>query len=201
MRQDEQTYLEQINKYYNRKLKSYELIQIGITPEVFVKYGAERLPLVMQQSTLTKCIRKQTGSRSAHNLPRSVIETLQKQLENPIFLIQDKERQSMVIISDAKDRDNNNILIAVKLGETQNAIKVNSIKSIYGKTNIKEYFFKHFEKQQLHIIDNKKAEILSRVIGLQLPEASINLSYSKNLSYENENVNDKNSLIDSDGKL
>lgn len=201
MRQDEQTYLEQINKYYNRKLKSYELIQIGITPEVFVKYGAERLPLVMQQSTLTKCIRKQTGSRSAHNLPRSVIETLQKQLENPIFLIQDKERQSMVIISDAKDRDNNNILIAVKLGETQNAIKVNSIKSIYGKTNIKEYFFKHFEKQQLHIVDNKKAEILSRVIGLQLPEASINLSYSKNLSYENENVNDKNSLIDSDGKL
>lgn len=193
---DKQSYLEQIDKYYKHRLKSFELIYVGTTPDILVAYGAARLPLIIQQSILTKCIRKQTGSRSAHELSRDIIERLPEQIEKPIFLIQDKERGSIAIIADSCDKNRNNILVAIKLNESKEAIKVNAIKSIYGKTNLKEYLQKHIELQQLHVIDNKKAEILSRVIGLQLPQALIASSYNKNLSFQKGNVNGKVSLLD-----
>lgn len=182
-------YLDQIDKYYSRKLSSHTLINLGITPEILVKFGAPILPLVMQQSTLTKCIRKSTGSRSAHNLPRSVIEALPEQINNPIFLIQDKERNSIALISDVKDQNNNNILIAIRLNEVRKELYVNEIKSIYGKTALKEYLHKHIELNQLHVIDNKKAGILSRVLGLQLPTTLITSNFYKNISLAPSKVN------------
>lgn len=129
-------------------------------------------------------------------MPRDIIEKLPEQIEKPIFLIQDKERGSIAIIADSCDKNGNNILVAIKLNESKEAIKVNAIKSIYGKTNLKEYLQKHIELQQLHIIDNKKAEILSRVIGFQLPQALIASSYNKKISLQKGNVNNKISVLD-----
>lgn len=191
---DNRSYLEQIEKYYNHTLKSFDLIYMGKTPEVLISFGASNIPLVMQQSTLTKCVRKRTGSRSAHELSRSIIETLPEQIANPIFLIEDKERGSLVTISDAKDKAENNILVAIKLAETKNAMNVNLIKSVYGKTNLKEYLIKHDKAGNLHIIDNQKAEKISRVIGLQLSKASILFGYEKKISYSGVNVNTKFSV-------
>ena len=57
------------------------LIELEKTPELLQKYGAPALPLVMQQSTLTKCVRKATASRSAHDLPRKVIKALPEQIK------------------------------------------------------------------------------------------------------------------------
>lgn len=188
----DKAYLEQITKYYKRKLGSHEIINLGTTPELLQEFGAPKLPLVMQQSTLTKCTRKNTGSRSAHNLPRSVVETLPEQIKNPIFLIRDKERNSIALISGTKDRNNNNILIAIRLNERRKEIQVNEIKSIYGKTSLKEYLNKHIELQQLNVIDNKKAEILSRVLGLQLPTTLITSNFDKNIASEQTKVNIKN---------
>lgn len=191
---DKKSYIKQIEQYYNRNISSHELIELGMTPDILLKYGAAKLPLVMQQSTLTKCIRKQTGSRSAHNLPRSIIESLPEQIENPIYLIQDKERDSIAIISDAIDKDNNKILIAIKLKETRKEIQVNEIKSVYGKTNLREYLIKNADKNQVNIINKKKAEKLSRVLGLQLPTTLIASSYNKNVSLKEDKVNDQNSI-------
>ena len=59
------------------------------------------------------------------------------------------------------------------------------------KRKLKEYLQKHMEENQLNVIDSKKAEMLSRVIGFQLPQALITSSYNKNISYQNEKVNRK----------
>lgn len=192
---DKQAYLEQIDKYYRHSLSRFDVIQLGMTPEILVSYGAQKLPIIMQQSVLTKCIRKKTGSRSAHEISRNIIECLPEQIEQPIFLVQDKERESLAIISDVKDKDGNNILIAIKLDENANSVKVNSVKSIYGKTNLREYVQKEIALNQLHIIDNKKAEKLSRLVGFQLPQALITFDYDKNVSPSNEKVNHKNSVL------
>lgn len=189
MNNTKDTYLEQINKYYNRKLSSHSLITFGMTPELLKKFGAPDLPLVMQQSTLTKCIRKPTGSRSAHELSRNIIETLPEQINNPIFLVQDKERNSIALISDAKDKAGHSILIAIRMNENQKKMQVNEIKSIYGKTSLMEYLYRHMELKQLNVIDNEKAGMLSRVLGLQLPMALTASSYNKNIASENKKVN------------
>lgn len=189
MKSPRNTYLSQINDYYNRRLSSYALIELGATPKYLINYGIPELPLVMKQSTLTKCVRKPTGSRSAHELSRDIIETLPKQIDNPIFLIREKDRNSIALISDVEDKRGNKILTAILLDTKLHANRVNEIKSVYGRTNLKEFLQKHMDKKQLHIIDNKRAEMLSRVIGLQLPKALINSSYKKRIPSENKKVN------------
>ncbi|MDE7249105.1 MAG: hypothetical protein K2N82_04305, partial [Lachnospiraceae bacterium] len=92
-------------------------------------------------------------------------------------------------ISGAKDKAGDKILTAILLNTELNATRVNEVKSVYGKTNLKEFLQKHVNKKQLHIIDYKKAEILSRVIGLQLPKALINFSYNQNIPSGNGKVN------------
>lgn len=114
-----------------------------------------------------------------------------EQIGKPIFLIQDRSRESISIISDAEDKKGNKILIAVRLDTMQNKNRVNEIRSVYGKTSLKEYLQKHIEVNELNVIDSKKAEMLSRVIGFQLPQALITSSYNKNTSYQNEKVNRK----------
>ena len=100
MKSPRNTYLSQINDYYNRRLSSYTLIELGATPKYLINYGVPELPLV-----------------------------------------------------------------------------------------IKQILQKHMDKKQLHIIDNKRAEMLSRVIGLQLPKALINSSYKKRIPSENKKIN------------
>lgn len=173
---DRQKYLEQIDAYYSRRLSSHAIIELGMTPKILQEFGAPDLPLVMQQSTVTKCVRKSTGSRSAHELSRDIIEKLPEQINSPIFLIKDEERNSIALISDTKNIHDNNILIAIRLNEKRQNIQVNEIKSVYGKTRLKEYLVKNIESKQLHAIDNKKAEKLSRVLGLQLPTTLITSS-------------------------
>ena len=87
------------------------------------------------------------------------------------------------------DKKNCNILIAIRLNERRMEIQVNEVKSIYGKTSLKEYLEKHIAEDRLNVIDSKKAEILSRVIGLQLPKALINSSYDKRIAPQSRKVN------------
>lgn len=84
----------------------------------------------------------------------------------------------------------------IRLNEDENSMKVNSIKSIYGKVSLKEYLQKNAEAGQLHIVDDKKAERLSRLVGFQLPQALTAPSYNKNLASGRENVNNKNAVLD-----
>lgn len=191
----DKTYLEQIDKYYKKKLKSHDLVRLGKTPELLIQFGAPELPVVMRQNTITKCIRKPKGSRSAHDLPRSIIESLPEQIKNPIFLIQDKNRNTISLISSMTDKKNNHILIAIFLNAKHKEIQVNEVKSIYGKTSLKEYLQKHIEENQLNIIDTKKAELLSRVIGLQLPQALIASSYDKRIAPQGRKVNKERTQI------
>lgn len=188
---DKEKYTRQIDAYYKKRLRSYEMIELGETPEVLVQRGVPKLPLVMKQSTLTKCVRKNTGSRSAHDLPRSVIEAVPEQICNPIFLIQDKESHSIALISDMEDKDRNKILIAIRLRELKDGVEVNEIKSIYGKTKLFEYLNRHMEKGQLEVINTKKAESLSRVIGLHLPKALITSNHDYNVPRQEPKVNCK----------
>lgn len=190
MRKD--TYSAQIEAYYSRTLPSYKLIRLGDTPEILKECGAPDLPIVMQQSTLTKCIRQVTGSRSAHNLPRNVIETLPDQIENPIFLIRDTRRNSFALIADAVDREGRQILIALRLGNRQNSVNVNEIKSVYGRNSLREYLQRCAQENSLVVTDMKKAEELSRVIGLQLPKALTAFSYEHNLSHQQQSVKTQN---------
>ena len=189
---EKQKYLEQIDKFYKGKLKSFQIIELGNTPDIIVNIGAKKLPLVMKQSNLRKCIREPRGSRSAHQIDREFIENLPAQIENPVLLTKDKNRNSIVLISDYKDKNGFYTLIAVQREQIVNGKLVNEIKSIYGKEHLKEYLLKPEIRNGLKIIDNKIAKELFRVIGLQLPKALTTLDYKTTIHKETAHVKPEN---------
>ena len=79
--------------------------------------GAKELPLVLKQSNLRKCIREPSGSRSAHQLSREIIEKVPELVEKPIIVVEEKQRNSLALLCDYKNSAGQNLLIAVKLSE------------------------------------------------------------------------------------
>lgn len=184
-------YLEQVDAYYNKKLKSNVIITVSDTPEYLQKLGLNDIPIIMKQKTLQKCIRKPHGSISAHELDRKMIESLPKQIRNPILVIEEKERNSFALISDYKDKAGNNMLVALEMNVTYNNISVNEVKSFYGRNNLDIYIKKHVPSE-IHVIDNKKARQLASLLRLQLPTPSQVSDYMDKLPQQKENVNIKN---------
>ena len=181
-------YLNQIERFYRGKMKSFEILKIGETPGLLTDMGAKKLPLIMKQSTLRKCIREPKGSRSAHQIERGFIEKLPEHVQRPILVVNDIHRNSFILISDYKDKNGFCTLVAILKEQNLNGKLVNEIKSIYGKEHLKTYLLKDEIQKGLKIIDNKKAKELFRVIGLQLPKALTNLDYIHSLSDSSGNV-------------
>ncbi len=184
----DKAYLEQINKFYNRRLRSYQIIEIGDTPEFLQNLGAKALPIVIKQSTLAKCIREPHGSRSAHSLDRKMIEALPDQIRNPIIAVEEKQRNSFALISDYKDKMGNHMLVALKMNATVQNMVVNEVASFYGRQNLEIYLNKH-DPSEIHIIDNNKAKQLASLLGLQLPTTLQALDYTDNLAQLQDKVN------------
>lgn len=188
-----------IDKYYSGKLKSYQTVKIGNTPEYLQKLGAKPIPIVIKQSTLSKCIREPRGSRSAHGLERKMIESLPDQIRKPILVVEEKQRNSFALISDYKDKDGNNMLVAIKMNVAVQNITVNEVTSFYGRGNLETYIVKH-HASEIHIIDNKKAKELASLLRLQLPTTLQALDYNHKISQEKSNVNPEEYVVGSESK-
>lgn len=181
-------YLKQIDKFYSGKLKSYQIIEVGDTPVFLINLGAKPLPVIIKQSTLAKCIREPHGSRSAHGLNREMIEVLPDQIRNTIIAVEEKQRNSFALISDYRDKNGNNMLVALKMGATIQNMIVNEVVSFYGRQNLEIYLNKH-NPSEIHIIDNKKAKQLASLLRLQLPTTLQVLDYADNLAQSDNKVN------------
>lgn len=186
-----ETYQEQIGKFYRNQLPSNREITVGNTPKMLQELGAKELPLVLKQSNLRKCIREPSGSRSAHQLSREIIEKVPELVEKPIIVVEEKQRNSLALLCDYKNSAGQNLLIAVKLSENLYGKKINEIKSIYGKEHLTEYLQK-FDEREIHIINKEKAKLLSPTIGLQLPKAPIKLDYKETISQKPNYVKSEN---------
>lgn len=188
MKSKDNDYLKQIEKFYNRKLKSNHIIQVTDTPKYLQDLGAKPLPITMKQRTIVKCIREPKGSRSAHGLDRKMIESLPEQIRNPVLVIEEKERNSFALISDYKNQNGLHMLIALKLNVNVKNMAANEVISFYGRNNLQYYISQH-KQSDIHIIDKNRAKQLASLLGLQLPTPSQELDYTNKLSQLSSRVN------------
>lgn len=186
-----QDYLERIDQFYRRSLPSNrEIIVLQYTPKYLIQLGAKQLPIVIKQSTLNKCIRHPKGSRSAHNLSRDIIEGIPGEVKNPIIIVKDEGRNTLVLICQGIDQDGNNLLIALQLNNILYGNEINEIKSIYGKKHLLEYLKKQ-NVMNIYIIDKEKVNTLSPSIGFQLPKPPTDIDYENNISLHSDSVKPK----------
>lgn len=187
--QQEKSYHEQIEKFYKKALKSYEVFQLGDTPDFLSDNVAQKLPVVMTQKTLNKCIRSPKGSRSAHQLGREIVERIPDILSKPALLVRGEDKNRIALISPETDFKGDPILIALKLTSRVQNKEVNEIASVYGRENCKMYLGL---QEDVTIVDIKRAKQLSRLLGLQLPTTWKVLDYKKNIPQKTAHVKQEN---------
>ncbi|MCM1539602.1 MAG: hypothetical protein NC254_14540 [bacterium] len=110
-----ESYLDQIEEYYQKRLPTNREIRLGNTPKVLLRLGAKDLPLIMRQSNLHKCIRDPKGSRSAHQIDRKIIEQLPQVIEKPVLVIDDPHKPGLLVLTDQTDFHGRGIVVSIHL--------------------------------------------------------------------------------------
>lgn len=182
-------YLEQIDKYYSGTIERTRPIIIGMTTNALTIAGAnQKLELSINIKTLNKCTGSPDNIYHGHLLDRRIIEQLPLQLENPVMIFKNTDKNSLIAITDLQDSSNHGVIIAVASDDTFERHTVNRITSIYGKDRLYNYVTAQIQQGNLIAVNNEKADIMFQSRGLQLPKEETYISYDDTIAYSLENV-------------
>lgn len=187
---DKDKYKKQIDRFYKGQFHRTEMINIGSTPDLLCNLGVKKLPLVMTQSNLRKCIREPHGSRSAHQIGREIVEQLPECIARPVLIVDNPDKKGILLLTDRLDVNNRAVVVAIHQAENKAGQQVNEVKSIYGRERLEDYLKR--EKENIIYQDKTKVRHLLRDVRKQYSQPPIRSDYSFTISYELRNVNDKN---------
>jgi hypothetical protein len=129
-------------------------LTLGRTSEALRLAGAPDLPLVMLVRTVLK------AARDKHVVPQAVLERLPDPLERPTAVFDSAtQRDALVALLDAKDRNGDPIIAAVHLAGDH--IVVNRVASVYGKFRSTAWLKEQVLAGRLRYIDREKSRGLS----------------------------------------
>lgn len=162
---DEEVFSTQIDEWLKGKMPKRGVFAIGKTPEVLKAIGAKDLTIVMNPSVLAKI----TGEK--HDVSIADIKNIPKLIADPVMIFKSATvNNAVVILTDATDKNGNEIIVAMHFDKKEKRIKVNRVASVYGKNNIKNFVNIQIENGNLKYIDKNKSLSWSHIIGLQLPK-------------------------------
>lgn len=167
-------------------------ITIGKTPYSLVIAGADKdKPLIINPDTIIKAMGSPDEVYHGHELTKDIIEQLPEQLRNPTLILKGSHDGSLVVITELKDKYEQNILIATELNSKSGRQEVNRITSAYGKRNISNYINAQLEQNNLIACNTEKANEMFQSLGLQLPPEETFISFDNSIAYSTENVKKK----------
>ncbi len=188
--QEDDVFSSNIDKYYNQTLQGNVPIKVGVTSNALSISGAnEGLDVYINQSTIKKCTSEPSERiKHGHNLSKDIIKQIPQQLRNPILILKNQSENALIAITDLKDNNNKQIIIAVGLERRKNQMEINRITSLYGKDNFKNYLEKQIGNQNLVALNKMKADKLFQAIRLQSPDVETLISYNDSIAYTKDNV-------------
>ena len=152
-------------------------IKLSDTPDVLLKLGFEKLPMLYSKQHLLDAVKPKTADNPhAHGLTREQILAVPELLKEPVCIfdsISPKPNNSVVAILCAVDNDRSPIFVSIKpngkgIYQLEN-ISANYTTSIYGKdNNFTGYLERVIKSGNLLYVDKEKVEQLSSLLGLQL---------------------------------
>ena len=176
----------QFDDWLSGKMPYNGVFDLGQTPEILKRYGAQDLPLSMTQQVMSKI----TGMK--HSIALDELAKLPDQIANPIMLFKGSVPDSFTVITEITDKSGNDVLAAIHLNKKQGRLYVNNVASVCGKENMINYVQKNIDNQNLLFADTKKAPMWFTTRGLQLPKVvQTNIAANNNIPNPAENVNSK----------
>lgn len=185
-------YMQQVYDVMTGKMPSDKVVEVMKTPEILKKYGANDLTITINQKNIRKIAYPQNylGLKQGHNLGFYFIEQLPNQLANPVAILKSKtQKNSLVVVSEMVDTNNNPVLIAVHLDKNGRININNEVASAYGKDRYKS-FIEQNRKSGNVLYENKNIGLDSLPVnGLQLSEREATTDPIFNIYDFNQNYN------------
>ena len=126
---DAQRFRDELQDYIDGKLDNRHIFRLGTTPEAMRLCGAKDIPLELTASTLST-------KEAKHSLKLQTLKDLPVEIADPIAIFQSSQiPDGLVVLTELKDDDNNQIVVAVHLEKKRNRNLVNDIRSIHGRSD------------------------------------------------------------------
>ena len=182
--EDLSRFSNQIEQWQRGEMSSNETFELGKTPFVLQKIGADNLPVIMTQ----KVMEKVTGGK--HDVGLTEIKNLPQHLADPVMVFRSAtQKNALVVLTEMVDKNGDSVVCALHLNKTEKHINVNRIASVYGKENIDSFVRKQAEAGNLLYMDKKKCQQWSRSRGLQLPKLADTITDNNNILQKSDIVN------------
>ena len=182
-------FAESLDKYLANPETEISPLKLGITPNSLTISGANPdLQVVINPSTIKKCMSEANEHYHGHGLSEEIMKQLSSELRNPTMIFKGSKEDSLVAITELKDKENHGVIVAVSLSEKHGFSEVNRISSAYGKNNLSNYLRNQMEKGNLLAANKEKADKMLHSIGLQLPRENTFISFDNSIAYTTANV-------------
>lgn len=179
----------QLKKFLNKEYNSPQPLKIGGTSNALTVSGANgKLDVVITPKVILKCMAEPRERYHGHELSEDILKQLPAELRNPAMIFKGSKENTLVAITELKDKHERGIIVAISLNEVHKQHEVNRISSAYGKDNIESYLKKQLNFGNLIAVNRNKANDMLRSAGLQLPLEETYISFDNSIPYSVKNV-------------
>lgn len=186
---EDKAFSENLDKFIKSGKGRSSEITVAHTSNALAVCGAKKeLDVIIRPDTILKCMSSPENRYHGHDLSQLVMNQLPNQLRNPTMIFKGNQPNSLVAITELKDKEGREIMVAVSLAEQNSRREVNRVSSMYGRNNMTNYLQAQIFKGNLIAANKEKAENMLQSLGLQLPPEGTYFGFDNSIAYTDANV-------------
>ena len=171
-------------------------LQIGTTPNALVICGAKAgLSLTIKKSVIDKCMRTELRDengkflgKNGHGLNEEQLARAITDIKVPAMVFEGSRPNTLVVVTDNKDFQDREIVVAIELNKKENFCEVNRVSSVYGRDNFEDYIARQMTEGKLLAINTEKVNELLHSIEKYYLKENTTINFDNSIAYTTENV-------------
>jgi hypothetical protein len=170
VRAEEENFRKQLNDPDSNRRS---LVEVGSTPKILVRLGAQQKPLYISRTTIEKITMPEGVGKGKHNLPIDVLDGLYRNLHDPVMVLESKVEniKAFVVVTEMFVNQGGRrvpVIAAIHINEQHGRNVINRVASVYGKDSLKWFENEILERRVVYRSKQKSPSWLMTA-GLQLP--------------------------------
>lgn len=193
---EDSQFSKKIDAYINKELKPDEVLRVGTTPNVLKIVGAQAIPIIVTQGVIANSMEGNVSLSNnnrkkhteQHDVPVEAIKALPKALRNPILICKGNREDTLVVLTELRNKENQNIVIPIELSVKGKHGRVNRVSTIHGKKNIQNYLSRVASAGDILAMNKKEADQMYSDHGIQSPTSTTIICFDRSIAYSMQNV-------------
>lgn len=169
---------------------------IGKTPNALVICGAKKgLDLTIKKTVIDKCMRPELRDengrflgKNGHGLNEEELARAINDIKVPVMVFEGSRDNTLIVVTEHKDFNNREIVVAVELNQKEKFCEVNRINSVYGRNNFADYYERQLANGKLLAVNTEKVDELLHSIEKKYLKENTTINFDNSIAYTTENV-------------